>query len=78
MGEITGCRVLVKGQFFEIGKKPPAGHRRLHILIEGNSKHEVQGAQKEIKRNIDELIMNNARYGYGGGYTEFSGSFGKF
>ena len=44
-----------------MGHKPPAGHRRLHLYLESASKHEAASAIKEIKRNIEDLIVTNAR-----------------
>ena len=44
-----------------MGHKPPAGHRRLHLYLESASKHEAASAIKEIKRNIEELVVSNSR-----------------
>jgi len=62
IGEMTSCKVQVKGQFYEVGRKPPPGHRRLYLLVEGQSKHEVSSAVKEIKRNLEEHVVQNARH----------------
>ena len=79
ISELTNCKILVKGTFFEAGKKPPAGHRRLHLYMESSSKHELSSAAKEIKRNLEDFVVQNARGPMGmGSYGEFSGSFGKF
>ena len=61
ISELTNCKILVKGTFFEAGKKPPAGHRRLHLYIESTSKHELSSAAKEIRRNLEELAVQSAR-----------------
>jgi hypothetical protein len=80
IGEITNCKIQVKGTFFEVGARPPSGHRRLYLYVESVSKHEAASAIKEIKRTIEDLILTNTRSGGrpGAGYSEFSGSFGKF
>lgn len=75
IGEITNCKIQVKGSFFEVGYKPPAGHRRLYLYVESASKHEAASAIKEIKRTVEELILTGARSAGrpGGSYSEFSG-----
>lgn len=78
IGEITNSKISVKGTFFEVGTRPPAGHRRLYLLVESVSKHEAASALKEIKRTIEDLILTNTRSGPRAGFSEFSGSFGKF
>jgi len=75
VSEMTNCRILVKGTFFEVGKKPPAGHKRLHLYMESSSKHELMSAAKEIKRNLEDLAVQSTRSAMGGigSYGEFSG-----
>jgi len=78
VGEMTNSRIVVKGTFFEAGKKPPPGHKRLHLYMESSSKHELMSAAKEIRRNLEDLAVQATRGGGGlgggaGAYGEFSG-----
>jgi len=75
VSEMTNCRIVVKGTHFEAGKKPPAGHKRLHLYMESSSKHELMSATKEIRRNLEDLAVQSTRSSMGGmgGYGEFSG-----
>lgn len=75
VSEMTNCRIVVKGSHFEAGKKPPAGHKRLHLYMESSSKHELMSAAKEIRRNLEDLALQSTRSSMGGmgGYGEFSG-----
>ena len=54
---MTGCKVTPKGSYYEFGRKPPAGQRRLYLYIEGSSKQEVANAYKEIKRFLEEAAL---------------------
>lgn len=60
-----------------VGAKSGAvGQKRLHILVEGASRLEAQGAAKEVKRIIEELLQSSMRgySGFGGrAAVEFSG-----
>ena len=58
---MTGCKVMSKGMYFEFGRKPTAGSRRLYLYIEGTSKQEVASAYKEIKRYLEEQALNNSQ-----------------
>jgi len=72
--EMTGCKVVSKGTYFEFGRKPPTGQKKLYLYIEGSSMQEVSNAYREIKRQLEETAlgnMNNMNIG-------FSGQFGKF
>ena len=72
---MTGCRVFVRGQFVETGKKPPAGHKKLHLYIQGNSRNEVTNAYKEIQR----LLEENALMYYTASESDFkTGSIARF
>jgi hypothetical protein len=75
LSEITNCKVQVKGTFFEVGQRPPTGHRRLYLYVESNNKHEAVSAIKEVRRTIEDLILSK---GQGQLSSEFSGQFGKF
>ena len=55
--EMTGCNVVVRGMYFEASKKPPAGLKRLHLYVQGNSKNEVLSAYREIKKILDEAAL---------------------
>ena len=79
VGEMTNSRIVVKGTYFEAGKKPPPGHKRLHLYMESSSKHELLSAAKEIRRNLEDLAVQSTRGGLGGAgsYGEFSGQFTK-
>jgi hypothetical protein len=55
--EMTGCNVVVRGMYTEAGKKPPAGLKRLHLYIQGNTKTEVMSAYREIKKILDETAL---------------------
>jgi len=50
MGEMSGSKVTVQGQWFDVGRKPPAGQRKLHLFVEGSSRQEVLGTCAEAKR----------------------------
>jgi hypothetical protein len=54
MQELTSCHLMVRGIHVEYGKKPPPGHKKLHIRIEGDAKSQVVACYKEIKRVIEE------------------------
>ncbi len=66
---MTGCNVSVRGVFSEPNKKPVLGSKRLHLYIQGTSKHEVASAYKEIKRLLDETALMYYTMGSGSGYT---------
>ena len=57
ISEMTNCRILVKGTYFEAGKKPPPGHKKMHLYMESSSKHELMNAAKEIRRNLEDLAV---------------------
>lgn len=52
--ENTGCVVTTRGKYFEPGRNPPAGERRLHLLIEGDDERSVRAAYREIKLKLEE------------------------
>ncbi len=70
--EMTGCNVVVRGMYTEAGKKPPAGLKRLHLYIQGNSRNEVTSAYKEIKKILDETAL---AYYTMGNSSRFPGSY---
>ena len=74
--ELTGCKLQTKGQYFEFGRKPPTGQKKLYIYIEGASKQEVANAYKEVKRFVEENALNLTQGNQQN--LAFSGQFGKF
>jgi ATP-dependent RNA helicase DDX46/PRP5 len=52
--ENTGCVATTRGNFYPVGRNPPAGERKLHLLIEGPDERSVKAAYKEIKRKLEE------------------------
>eukprot|EP00741_Cyanophora_paradoxa_P018341 tig00000204_g17710.t1 len=52
--EWTGAAVTTKGVYTPEGKAPPAGERRLYLLIEGPTEISVARARQELKRLIAE------------------------
>jgi ATP-dependent RNA helicase DDX46/PRP5 len=61
--DLTNCNVTVRGQHFEPNKKVPNGQKKLYLHIEGDSKHYVTSAYKEIKRIIEEAALKNLTIG---------------
>lgn len=52
--ENTSCVATTRGNFYPVGRNPPAGERKLHLLIEGPDERAVKAAYKEIKRKLEE------------------------
>lgn len=52
--ENTGCVATTRGNFYPVGRNPPTGERKLHLLIEGPDERSVKSAYKEIKRKLEE------------------------
>lgn len=52
--EFTGCVVTTRGNFYAVGRNPPAGERKLHFLIEGPSRSAVRVARRDIKQKLEE------------------------
>ena len=76
--DLTSCKVMVKGQLIEAGKKPAMGEKKQYLYIEGSSKQSVTSAYSEIKRQIDELQQAQSQ-SINKNYAEgFSGQFGMF
>ncbi len=55
--DLTGCTVTVRGMFVEPGKKLPAGQKKLHLYIQGNTKQDVLRCYKEIKQLLDDTAL---------------------
>ena len=71
--EMTGCNVVVRGQYTEAGKKPPLGLKKLHLYIQGNTKTEVLSAYREIKKMLDETAL--AYYTMGNSALRYQGKY---
>lgn len=52
--EFTGCVITTRGNFYPVGRNPPAGERKLHFLIEGPSRNAVRTARRDIKQKLEE------------------------
>lgn len=50
----TGCVATTRGNFYAVGRNPPPGERKLHLLIEGPDERSVRSAYKEIRRKLEE------------------------
>lgn len=57
--EETECAVTTKGGFFQQGRNPPAGERKLHLLIEGAAEMSVARCKAEIMRMLEEAALEN-------------------
>ena len=55
--ERTNTTVISRGTFVPAGKKPPAGERKLYLLIEGPSEMQVKHARMEIQRALEEETL---------------------
>ena len=55
--ESTGAAVTCRGMFVPPGRAPPAGERRLHLLIEATSDFAVKRARAELRRVLEEETM---------------------
>ncbi|KAA8496523.1 putative ATP-dependent RNA helicase DDX46 [Porphyridium purpureum] len=53
--EFTGAVATIKGHYYPPGRNPPAGERKLYVLVEGPAERSVREARKEVKRKIEEL-----------------------
>lgn len=52
--EFTGCVITTRGNFYPVGRNPPAGERKLHFLIEGPSRRAVKTARRDIRQKLEE------------------------
>ncbi|EAR85634.2 DEAD/DEAH-box helicase (macronuclear) [Tetrahymena thermophila SB210] len=50
----TGCLVVQKGIYVEIGKKVQPGFQKLYLRIEGDSEYQVRMAYRDIKAELEE------------------------
>jgi hypothetical protein len=65
----NNVRVSVRGQYIDGGKKAPIGSRKLYLHIQGENKHYVSSAYREIKRSLEELAYENLHVGPLGRYA---------
>lgn len=52
--EFTGCVVTTRGNFYPVGRNPPAGERKLHLLIEASTRRAVETAKRDIRQKLEE------------------------
>ena len=52
--EWTKVAITTKGAYFPPGRNPPAGERKLFLLIEGETEQAVKTARKEMRRILEE------------------------
>lgn len=69
--EFTGCVVTTRGNFYAAGRNPPAGERKLHLLIEGPSEEAVKMACRDIAQKLSEASAT-ARPSDHQQYTKYS------
>jgi ATP-dependent RNA helicase DDX46/PRP5 len=49
--------IIARGSFFDRGRNPGPGERRLHMVIEGSSPEGVSGAKSEMRRILEEETL---------------------
>jgi len=49
--------IIARGSFFDKGRNPGPGERRLHMVIEGSSPEGVSGAKSEMRRILEEETL---------------------
>merc|ERR1719198_1169285 len=60
ISEMTGAAIISRGMYHAPGKPPPAGERKLHLVIEGTTEMSVQDAKAEILRVLNEETLKAA------------------
>ena len=58
--EWTKVAITTKGAYYPPGRNPPAGERKLYLLIEGESEAAVKMARKEMRRILEEQAAISA------------------
>ncbi|KAK7244138.1 hypothetical protein RIF29_38956 [Crotalaria pallida] len=53
--EWTGAAITTRGQFFQSGKVPGPGGRKLYLFIEGPTEQSVKRAKAELKRVLEDI-----------------------
>jgi hypothetical protein len=59
--------ITARGQHIPATRQAAPGERRLHLLIEGQSRQSVEAAKAELQRIIDEALTTNSGRPEGGG-----------
>mmetsp|Transcript_39090 Transcript_39090/g.92354 ORF Transcript_39090/g.92354 Transcript_39090/m.92354 type:complete len:186 (+) Transcript_39090:3-560(+) len=57
--ELCDVCVTAKGCYVKPGLNPPAGERKLYLLIEGDAERKVKGALAQFKRLLQEATMES-------------------
>jgi len=52
--EWTKVAITTKGAYYPPGRNPPAGERKLYLLVEGETEQAVKTARKEMRRILEE------------------------
>ena len=55
--EWTKVAITTKGAYYPPGRNPPAGERKLYLLIEGETEQAVKTARKEMRRILEEAAV---------------------
>lgn len=58
--EWTKVAITTKGAYYPPGRNPPAGERKLYLLIEGETEAAVKTARKEMRRILEEQAAISA------------------
>ena len=58
--EMAQVVIITKGQYYAPGRNPPAGERKLYLLIEGETEDVVKAARKELRRQLGEYAETAA------------------
>ena len=59
----------MREQYIDGGKKAPIGSRKLYLHIQGENKHYVSSAYREIKRTLEEMAYEGLQVGPLGRYS---------
>lgn len=70
--EWTGAALTSKGVFVQAGRAPPAGERKLYLLIEGPSEMVVRKAKTEARRILEEETLRVGMHAAQGQYGKFT------
>ena len=58
--EWTKVAITTKGAYYPPGRNPPAGERKLFLLVEGETEAAVKTARKEMRRILEETAAISA------------------
>eukprot|EP00656_Telonema_subtile_P050936 TRINITY_DN6726_c0_g2_i1.p1 TRINITY_DN6726_c0_g2~~TRINITY_DN6726_c0_g2_i1.p1 ORF type:complete len:1103 (-),score=340.09 TRINITY_DN6726_c0_g2_i1:159-3467(-) len=61
--------VTTKGSFFQPGRNPPPGERKLYLTIEGSDIDNVNRAKRELRRMLEEAAAGVRETGTAGRYS---------